>query len=49
MRALAEDESKELAARRAVLDGTDDFATRFAVNRACVTQRNPVCPVCAPG
>jgi len=25
-----------------VLDGSDNFATRFAVNRACVTQRKPL-------
>ena len=34
----------EAAVARAdvVLDGTDNFATRFAVNRACVAQRKPL-------
>ena len=32
----------EVAAADLVVDGTDNFASRFAVNRACVTSRTPL-------
>jgi molybdopterin-synthase adenylyltransferase len=32
----------QVGAADVVLDGTDNFATRFAVNRACVTRRVPL-------
>jgi adenylyltransferase/sulfurtransferase len=34
--------SRVVAEADVVLDGSDNFATRFAVNRACVAQRKPL-------
>ena len=37
-----EELAQEIAASDVVLDCTDNFATRFAVNRACVTSKTPL-------